>query len=483
MLCVLRVSNEEVLMKRIATMLIALSLVWLAESVEARTWYVKSDGSGDAPTIQAGINAAGTGDIVLLAAGTYTGVGNRDIDFLGKAITVTSESGRDVTIIDCEGLGRGFLFRGGETSASVLSGVIIRNGTALYQAGAGIYCDHSSPTISNNTIGGNSAYSGGGIYCYISSPTISNNTISSNSANTSGGGIYCDFNSSPAIANNTISGNSAYCGGGIYCYFNSSPAIANNTISANSTQDRGGGIYCYMSSPTISNNTISSNSGGGIYSDYYSIATISNNTISGNSGGSGIVCVSCGSSMLTISGNTISGNSAPAGGGIYCYSSTLTISNSTISGNSAPAGGGIYCDCYSIATISNSTISDNSAPAGGGIYCYYSSPSVKNTIISFSSQGSSLYCTGTSSPTLTCCDVYGNAGGDWAACIAGQAGINGNFSGDPLFCARESGDFRLNCTSPCVNRYGCGQIGAFGVGCGPTAVQNTTWGRIKSMFR
>jgi len=42
----------------------------------------------DYPTIQAAVNAAVDGDEVIVAPGTYTGEGNRDIDFLGKAITV-----------------------------------------------------------------------------------------------------------------------------------------------------------------------------------------------------------------------------------------------------------------------------------------------------------------------------------------------------------------------------------------------------------
>lgn len=88
---------------------------------------------------------------------------------------------------------------------------------------------------------------------------------------------------------------------------------------------------------------------------------------------------------------------------------------------------------------------------------------------------------------LTCCDIYGNEGGDWTGLIAAQYGINGNISEDPLFCDPESGDLRLQENSPCTPftppNPDCDLIGAWPVGCGGTAICSTTWGRLKALFQ
>jgi len=54
-----------------AISIVALAYLVAASPAQARTWYITPDGTGDAPTIQAGIDSAVAGDIVELACGTY----------------------------------------------------------------------------------------------------------------------------------------------------------------------------------------------------------------------------------------------------------------------------------------------------------------------------------------------------------------------------------------------------------------------------
>src|SRR5580658_9143730 len=88
------------------------------------------------PTIQAGINAAVNGDTVLVAPGTYF----ENINFNGKAITVTSSGGPAATIIDgSRNLSPVTTFSPNETSNAVISGFTLQNGSE------GVYVQSASP--------------------------------------------------------------------------------------------------------------------------------------------------------------------------------------------------------------------------------------------------------------------------------------------------------------------------------------------------
>lgn len=202
-------------------------------------------------TIQDGIDASVDGDTVLVADGTYTGEGSKNLTYEGRAIAVVSENGAGVTVIDCEGDGRGFLFISGEDSLSMLQGFTITNGFTTGD-GAGISCENSSPVISNCIITGNMADSGGGFYFYYSSPTVMNCIVTENTADYRGGAFDCRL-SDPDIINCAISSNSAKYGGGFYFYL-SNPTVINCTIFDNSAEKYGGGIYHYYTAfPTVTN--------------------------------------------------------------------------------------------------------------------------------------------------------------------------------------------------------------------------------------
>jgi outer membrane protein assembly factor BamB len=361
------------------------AFVWLLLTIpcSAEIIIVDEEWPYDYDNIQAAIDYSANGDIILVFPGTYTGPGDYNIDFLGKAIIVRSLFPTDPcfvaqTIIDCNGHGGAFYFVNGEDANSVLDGFTVTNARE-----GGINCySGSSPTITNCVVTGNSALNYlGGIYCLESSPTITNCTINGNG----GCGISC-LDSSLTITNCTISNNDGdgiSCGGG-------NPTITNCTITGNSSDYHdGSGIYCENGSPTITDCNIRGNSGSGIECDDHSSPAITNCTITGNHGG----------------------NWYNGGGGVCCgYQSSPTITNCIITDNSGDyGGGGIYCEYECNPTITNCTITSNSAYNGGGIYCY-GSPTITNCTITgnFASDGGGIYYSGGGSPVITGCIITGN---------------------------------------------------------------------------
>ncbi|MHC4213186.1 MAG: LamG-like jellyroll fold domain-containing protein [Planctomycetota bacterium] len=291
--------------EKCVVMSIVVVFLLLSSSVVAEERYVPSEYA----TIQDAIDAANNGDIVIVAEGTYTGPGNRDISFLGKAISVRSSDPNDpdivaATIINCQGTSsnkhRGFIFHNNEGNSSILGGLTIANGHQEY--GGGIYCYSSNPIISrcvirdNTTHGTYHTHGGGGIYCKSCSPKIENCTIINNISRSRGGGIYCE-GSSASIDNCTIINNKAQSwgsgifynagyGGGICCFYGN-PKIKNSIITDNSAS-YGGGIHGNRSNMTVKHCTIAYNRAsrtGGIYR-YLGSGTINNSILWGNTASS-----------------------------------------------------------------------------------------------------------------------------------------------------------------------------------------------------
>jgi hypothetical protein len=294
----------------------AFSLTIVSTTFAGRVIYVDDDGPADFNNIQAAIDDSNDGDTIIVADGIYTGDGNRDMDFGGKAITVrsTDPNDREVvvgTVIDCEGLKgahRGFYFHNGEGPDSVLDGLTIANGYKVSwpdEYGGGIRCSSASPTVKNCIIRDNMAMTGGGLHgcggpiinCIITgnmsqggggisgcSGTISNCIINNNSTPYYGGGLYgCSGLISKCVI---VSNTSRRSGGGLY---NCGARIENCIISNNSAAYGGGGLHWFDSSATLVNCTITHNSGYGIQVDGSvtggSECTVVNCILWGNSAG------------------------------------------------------------------------------------------------------------------------------------------------------------------------------------------------------
>ncbi len=475
-------------------------------SASGRTWYILPDGTGDAPTIQAGVDSASAGDTVLVACGIYHDCTHPDPDswlncvIMKSGICLRSETGdADCVTIDAEGEGRVF-YCGGVDSSTHLEGFTLigglADGSGYAMRGGGMYCTDSSPGITGCVFSGNRAASEGGAL-YLgngSSPAITGCTFSSNDSWGAGGAIYCD-SGGPTIADCSFTRNEADYGGGI-CHIYSSPTITGCSFSGHLAWYEGGGVLSLVSSPTIRDCVFSDNVsdyfwGGGI-SFVSSNASVASCVFSGNLSqeyGGGVFCDH---SADTISNCLFVDNyGSQGGGGMGCFAvPSPVVRNCTFWRNEANRAGGGFRSESSHPRLTNCTFVGNRATGAGAIHCWGRTTTIENTIIAFSASGSSIECSHDCEVSLTCCDVYGNAGGDWVGCIADQHGINGNFSACPSFCNADDGDFRLCDESPCLpgnhpDGYDCGLIGAWGEGCacGPSQTMPTTWGAIKSMYR
>ncbi|MBN2355942.1 hypothetical protein JXO59_07500, partial [candidate division KSB1 bacterium] len=267
--------------------------------------YVARDGycGGQNPcyeNLQQAIDAAQSGDEILIASGAYTGVHTvgelTQLVYISK--TVSLQGGFTVT---------NWITPYPEDNKTILDAQA--QGTVLHITG------DISPTIDNFYITGGDASEGGGIYVNQAKVNITNNRIYSNTASEKGGGIYlyqCNGN----LSGNVIVSNTSKNGGGIYLV--KSPAtLDKNEIVSNTAQIWAGGLYLISSNATLVNNNISFNKSQG-----------------DAAGGMGLI-----ESDAILTGNRIMYNDADlSGGAMYMNYSDAVLEKNVIANNGAHNG-------------------------------------------------------------------------------------------------------------------------------------------------
>ena len=255
--------------------------------------------NGPKRTIGAAIAIAVTGDTVLVADGSYSGAGNRNLNFAGRDIIVMSSGGPGMCIIDCGLAGRAFVLNSGETAAAVIEGFAIVAGKppagSLDPRGGGIAImppafgqPAPSPTIRHCIFVDcdTGVFNGGAMFIGNLSTTLVERCRFID--NTSGGGSAVQTESAtPGFIACEFLGNTAGVGGAILLSSGSAPTFINCLFADNvGTNPGGGAIYCNAgSNPTIINCTFVNNSGNGgaIYSSRSSVPTVIGSILYGNS--------------------------------------------------------------------------------------------------------------------------------------------------------------------------------------------------------
>jgi hypothetical protein len=435
-----------------------LALPFVLSPSVAGVYYVdtaRPDDSGDGTTwaaakktVQAGIDAGGAGDTVLVKHGTYS------ISMACSLTTdrkITSDDGThdswDTAVpdssqctIEAQSTSRVFTIKGpAVTAATQIRGLKMKNGIATGEG------DPSN------------AYGGGIHVAEGASAIIENCWVTDNTAGTDyngyGGGVACsDAGSSLIIRYCRITyniGSTVWLafGGGIYYGSGTSGEIYGSTISynvaASNRHGYGGAIHCTGADVDIRSNTISYNAGagpgagvgkgGGIYAEGGTVG-IWDNVVTDNVGaqdtgdggdGGGIWCA--GTEIHVHDNPEISRNVASAagngnGGGIYTSNALIernVITNNSATSSSGPAseghGGGLHCPGNDTVVREN-VIADNVASvhglgSGGGLY-FHSGSYIERNIVAFNvASGNS----------------EGNGGGAWSYNASYAELINNTF--------------------------------------------------------
>ncbi|MGB7532019.1 MAG: NosD domain-containing protein [Halobacteriota archaeon] len=208
-----------------------------------RTWYVDDEGvEANFIRIQDAVDAASSGDMIIVRDGTYTENVN-----VTRSLIILSENGSANCIVQATNTSN-HVFDATANYVNI-SGFTVKGATEWLYAGICLngvdYCDISDNTALNNTVG---------IYLYGSSNNVLNNNTASFSYNN---GISLWGGSNNTLNGNTASNN--WCEGIRLGYGN------NNILNKNCALNNSKGINLWESHSNVLNNNIAANNEHGIY--------------------------------------------------------------------------------------------------------------------------------------------------------------------------------------------------------------------------
>jgi hypothetical protein len=426
------------------------------------------------PTIQAAIDAAINDDTVLVADGIYTGIGNRELNFGGRAITVRSSGGASQCIIDIQGSvsthRRGFIFNSGETGASILEGFTIRNGYAV-TGGAVLIENNSSPLIRDcifheNTARPTENWSGGGaVHIASGGATFINCRFESNRVEVvqpfnsgDGGAIWtqgaavvfdtCEFLS------NQVAGVVGQPGGGgaISITSGSHATVSHCTFTGKSAANAGGAMLVRAgagspSSAEVRHCQFQSNNaylaaafcafegGHSIVTDSHFIQNTATQCC-------GAITIAV-ATTATISNCIIRGNTVGTDAGaalVVQWEGSATVVNSLLQGNSS-RGTSVAVFDNGAATLINCTIVGNDSVLNHGALRALRGGHInlQNSVVWGNTPSVQMAVSGSPIGTTT------------VQFSAIQFGWPGAISADPLFTNPSGGNYRLGPGSPCID--------------------------------
>ncbi len=239
-------------------------------------------------SIQAAVDAAGDGDVIKVAAGTYTDVharsGFTQVAYLDKPLTIeggyttsdwtTPDPVANPTTLDAQGQGRGLYV---DSNGVTIEGLRITGGDATVGGctgppyapcwGGGVMAWSTQFTLTNNVVVGNKADAGGGVGAF--GGAVNGNIITGNTARMGGGVVVGGITS---LGGNIVVSNTASwpgpggLGGGILIDGGEDVTLINNVIADNHVSEGGSsggsGVFVAGVRARMIHNSVINNHGG-----------------------------------------------------------------------------------------------------------------------------------------------------------------------------------------------------------------------------